>query len=318
MPAAPSVPARRWIAERFGPPSEVLELVEVDVPPPGPGEVTIAVRASGLNPADFKRMAAGDAAALPVRPGFEVAGTLTALGEDTEIASGGGAIGDEVLAFRVSGGYATALNVSAEDVFAKPAALSFPEAANLLLAGATAAEMVELTRVGDGDTVVLHGASGAVGVAVLQLARRRGARVIGTASAARFGVVEGFGGVPVAYGEGLQERVRALASDGVDVALDAVGTDEAIDVSLALVADRGRVLTVANAGRARADGFRHIGGTHPGSAEFRDKIRPELIALAADGALVVPVSRTFAFAEAPAALDVLRGGHPGGKLALVP
>lgn len=319
MTPAPPAPARRWIAERFGPPSEVMRSVEVDVPPPSPGEVTIAVRASGLNPADFKRMAAGDAAALPVRPGFEVAGTLTALGEGTEIASGGGAVGDEVLAFRVTGGYATALNVPARDVFAKPANLSFPEAANLLLAGATAAEMVELTRVGAGDTVLLHGASGAVGVAVLQLARRRGARVIGTTSEARFDVISGFGGVPVAYGAGLEERVRALAGDdGVDVALDAVGTDEAIDVSLALVADRERIVTVANPGRARADGFRHIGGTHPGSAEFRDKIRPELIALAAEGALTVPVARTFAFAEAPAALDVLRGGHPGGKLALVP
>jgi NADPH:quinone reductase-like Zn-dependent oxidoreductase len=142
--------------------------------------------------------------------------------------------------------------------------------------------------------------------------------VIGTASAERFGVVEGFGGVPIAYGDGLEERVRALAPDGVDVALDAVGTDEAIDVSLALVVDRARVLTVANAGRAQADGFRHIGGTQPGSAQFRDEVRPELSALAAAGELVVPVARTFPFEEAPAALDVLRGGHPGGKLALVP
>jgi NADPH:quinone reductase-like Zn-dependent oxidoreductase len=319
MTTAPSSPARRWIAEQFGPPSEVMELVDVDVPPPAPGEVTIAVRASGLNPADFKRMAAGDPSALPVRPGFEVAGTIAALGEGTEIASGGGAVGDAVLAFRVIGGYATALNVPAKDVFAKPERLSFPEAANLLLAGATAAEMVEATGVGDGDTVLLHGASGAVGVAVLQLARRRGARVIGTASEGRFGVVEGFGGVPVAYGDGLEGRVRALVGDdGVDVALDAVGTDEAIDVSLALVSDRARVLTVANAGRAQAAGFRHLGGTQPDSAAFRDQIRPELIALAAEGALVVPVARTFAFEEAPAALDVLRGGHPGGKLALVP
>jgi NADPH2:quinone reductase len=317
-PAPTPLRARRWIAEQFGAPDDVLRIAEVELPPPGPGDVTIAVRASGLNPADFKRLAMGDPAALPVRPGFEVAGTLAALGSGTEIASGGGAVGDAVLAFRVAGGYATALTVPAADVFAKPASLGFPEAANLLLAGATAAEMVELTAVAEGDTVLLHGASGAVGVAVLQLARRRGARVIGTASPARFGVVEGFGGAPVAYGEGLEERVRALAPDGVDVALDAVGTDEAIDVSLALVADRSRILTAAAAARAQAGGFRHIGGSMPASAAYRDAIRPTLIALAADGELVVPIARTYAFDEAPAALDLLRGEHPGGKLALVP
>lgn len=314
-----SLPARRWIAERFGAPADVLQLVETEVPPPGPGEVTIAVRAAGMNPADFKRLAAGEPSALPVLPGFEVAGTLAAIGPDTEIASGGGAAGDAVLAFRVRGGYASALTVPATDVFAKPPSLDFPEAANLLLAGATAAEMIERTGVGAGDTVVLHGASGAVGVAVLQLARRRGARVIGTTSPARFGVVERFGGVPVAYGEGLAQRVRELAGGrDVDVALDAVGTDEAIDVSLELVADRARILTVANAARAEAGGFAHIGGTMPGSAAFRDRVRPELIALAGAGELVVPVARTFPLEEAVAALEVLRGGHPGGKLALIP
>jgi NADPH2:quinone reductase len=113
--------AQHWIAESFGTPAEVLRLAEIEVPSPGPGEVTIEVRAAGVNPADHKRFASGDPAVLPYAPGFEVAGTIAALGPDSEIASGGGAIGDEVLAFRVSGGYATALTVSAEDVFAKPA-----------------------------------------------------------------------------------------------------------------------------------------------------------------------------------------------------
>ncbi|HEY6760291.1 MAG TPA: NADP-dependent oxidoreductase [Baekduia sp.] len=317
MPAASS-PARRWIAEAFGAPADVLRLVDVEVPPPGPGEVTIAVRASGLNPADYKRFASGDRSTLPNTPGFEVAGTLAALGPDTEIASGGGAVGDEVLSYRVTGGYATALTVAARDVFAKPASLSFPEAANLLLASATAADALEVTGVGAGDTVLVHGASGAVGVAVLQLARRRGAaRVIGTASPSRFDAVERFGGVPVAYGDGLEARVRELAPDGVDVAVDTVGTDEAVDVSLALVADRRRIVSVAAARRAEADGFRHVGGMNPASAAYRDAIRPELIALAAGGELAVPMARTVPFEEAPAALELLSGGHPGGKLALV-
>lgn len=310
--------ARRWIAASFGAPQDVLELVDHELPEPGPGEVTIAVAAAGMNPADYKRFAAGDPAVLPYAPGFEVAGTLTAIGPDSAIGSGPAAPGDEVLAFRIGGGYATDVTVPAKDVFAKPDALSFPEAANLLLAGATAAEMLEVTKVTNNDTVLLHGASGAVGVAVLQLARRGGARVIGTTSDARRDIVEEFGGEPVAYGPGLEQRVRELAPDGVTVALDAVGTDEAIDVSLSLVADRGRILTIANVARAQEAGFHAIGGSDPASAAFRDAIRPELIALAAAGELVVPVARTFPLDEAPAALELLRSGHPGGKLALIP
>jgi NADPH:quinone reductase len=310
--------ARRWIAERFGAPQDVLTLTEQDVPAPGPGEVTIAVAAAGMNPADFKRFAAGDPAVLPYAPGFEVSGTLTAIGEDTAIGSGPAQVGDEVLAFRISGGYASAVTVPAKDVFLKPATLPFPEAANLLLAGATAAEMLEVTKVTNNDTVLLHGASGAVGVAVLQLARARGARVIGTTSDARRDAVTRFGGEPVAYGDGLEQRVRELAPGGIDVALVAVGTDEASDVSLALVADRGRILTVANMARAAEAGFHAIGGMQPTSAAYRDAIRPELIALAASGALVVPIARTFPLDEAPQALELLRGGHPGGKLALIP
>jgi NADPH:quinone reductase-like Zn-dependent oxidoreductase len=310
--------ARRWIAEQFGAPQDVLQLVDAEVPEPGPGEVTIAVRAAGMNPADYKRFAAGDPAALPYAPGFEVAGVLTAIGPDTAIGSGPAAVGDEVLAYRVSGGYASAVTVPAKDVFAKPAAVGFPEAANLLLAGATASEMLEVTKVTNNDTVLLHGASGACGVAVLQLARLRGARVIGTTSDAHRDVVARYGGEPVAYGDGLEQRVRELAPGGIDAALDAVGTGEASDVSLALVADRGRILTIANMARAKEDGFHAIGGMNPASAAYRDTIRPELIALAASGDLEVPVARTFPLDEAPAALDLLRGGHPGGKLALLP
>jgi NADPH:quinone reductase len=310
--------ARRWIAERFGAPQDVLTLTDHDVPAPGPGEVTIAVAAAGMNPADYKRFAAGDPAALPYAPGFEVAGTLTAIGPDTGIGSGPAAVGDEVLAFRISGGYSSAVTVPAKDVFLKPATVPFPEAANLLLAGATAADMLEVAKVTTDDTVLLHGASGAVGVAVLQLARRRGARVIGTTSDARRDVVARFGGEPVAYGDGLEARVRELAPGGVTVALDAVGTDEASDVSLTLVADRGRIVTVANMARAQEAGFHALGGMNPASAAFRDAIRPELIALAATGDLVVPIARTFPLEEAPAALELLRSGHPGGKLALIP
>ena len=309
---------QRWVATDFGG-LDVLQLQEVSVPEPGPGEVTISVRAAGMNPADYKHLQrAGDRSQLPLPLGYEVSGVLTALGPETDIASGGGSVGDEVLAFRIRGGYATAVTVPAKDVFAKPAALDHPAAANLLLAGATAAEMLHVTSAGAGDTIVVHGSSGAVGVSVLQQARLLGVRVIGTASPARFDGVRRFGGEPVADGDGRLERLRELAPGGYAAALDTVGTDEAVDTSLALMPDRSRIVTIAAQRRAGADGIRALGGTLPGSVEFRDAVRPRLVELASDGRLVVPVARTFPLTEAIAALELLRSGHPGGKLALVP
>ena len=188
-----------------------------------------------------------------------------------------------------------------------------------MLAGTTAAEMLWVTGAAPGETILLHGASGAVGVSVLQQAALRGIRVIGTASPERFDVVRRFGGVPVRHGSGLSERVReAAGGGGVSAALDAVGTHEAIDVSLGLVAERSRIVTIAAFGRADSDGILAIAGSMPASARFRDGVRGELIALAQNGDLVVPVARTFPLEDAPAALARLAGGHPGGKLALIP
>ncbi len=307
--------AHHWIAARPGG-LDVLALVPVDVAAPSTGEVTIDVRAAGINPADYKRIANGDFTE-PATIGFEVSGVISALGPDTRLASGDGAVGDEVLAFRVSGGYASKLTVPAADVFAKPAALDHPAAANLLLAGTTAAEMLDVTGVAPGETVVVHGASGAVGVSVLQQARLIGARVIGTAGPSSFDRVRRFGATPVAYGDGLQSRLRELAPEGVAAALDTVGTDEAVDVSLELVADRDRIVTIAARHRAQQDGIRMIGGSMPASAAFRDHARARLIELAGEGSLVVPIAATYPLAEAREALALLQTGHPGGKLALL-
>jgi NADPH:quinone reductase-like Zn-dependent oxidoreductase len=274
-----------------------------------------------MNPADHKRFAKGpnnDPSVLPWPIGFEVSGVLEALGPDTRIASGRGAVGDGVLAFRITGGYAERVTVAATAVFAKPPALDHPSAANLLLAGTTAAEMLHVTGVRAGETVVVHGASGAVGVSLLQQARELGVRCVGTASARNFGTVRRFGGEPVVYGDGLAERLHATAPDGFAAALDTVGTDEAVDVSLELVADRQRIVTIAAAARAQREGIQAIGGMTRSSATFRDQARPRLIAMAAAGRLVVPVARTFPLDAAPEALAVLQSGHPGGKLALLP
>jgi NADPH:quinone reductase len=308
---------RQWVATDFGGP-EVLRLRDVDVPPPGPGEVTIGIRASGMNPADYKHFAPGqNRSLLPLTIGYEGAGVITSIGDGTEIATGGGAAGDEVIAFQVLGGYASAITVPASDVFAKPATLNFAQAANLLLAGTTAAELVETAGVGEGDTVLLHGAAGAVGLSTLQQAVLKGARVIGTASEENFGIVEGFGGVPVTYGDGLAERVRRAAPEGIAAVLDTVGSDEAVDTSIALLEDRRRFVTLTAFRRAAQDGFVAIGASNPASGPFRAKARAGIVALAAAGTLQVPIARTFAFEDAPDAVAMLAGRHPSGKLALI-
>ncbi|HEX4472128.1 MAG TPA: NADP-dependent oxidoreductase [Nocardioides sp.] len=311
--------SRQWIASRPGG-LEVFELVDVEVPPPGPGEVTLRVRAAGMNPADYKHIAAADPGSDFPRPvGYEVSGELTALGPDTEIASGGGSPGEEVLAYRVRGGWAEVLTVRAADVFAKPPGLAFPEAANLLLAGSTASELLHRAAVGTGDTVLLHGASGAVGVSVLQQAALLGVRVVGTASVQSFEVVRRYGGEPVTYGAGLEERVRAAAPHGVAAALDCIGTEEALAVSLALVAEPDRIITIATpAARVAEAGVRRIAGALPESTAYRDSVRADLIRLAAQGLLEVPVAATYPLEEALDAAEVLQGGHPGGKIALLP
>jgi NADPH:quinone reductase len=310
--------AEHWVARAAGPP-ESWSFEEHEPAEPREGEVTIRVRAAGVNPADAKHVAAArPGLEFPVPIGYEVSGELAAIGPETRIGSGEAEVGDEVVAFRVRGGYATEVTVPAAKVFAKPSTLTHPEAANLLLVGTTAAEMLAVTGAAPGETILLHGASGAVGVSVLQQARLRDVRVIGTASPERFDEVRRFGGDPVPYGPGLVDRVRALADGPVAAALDAVGTDEAVDVSLSLVADRRRVVTIANPSRASAEGFLAIAGSMPESARFRDEVRSELLALAQNGDLVVPVARTFPLADAPEAHRLLATGHPGGKLALIP
>lgn len=309
--------ALHWIANYPGTIDD-LRLVEYPVPAPGRGEVTVRVIAAGVNPADYKHIANGSPADYPMTVGYEVAGVVTAVGADTEIASGKVAVGDDVLAFRITGGWATEVTVPAKDVFAKPPSIPYEEAANLLLAGTTAAEMLHVTGVDAGDTILVHGASGAVGVSVLQQAAILGATVIGTANALRFEAVRQFGGIAVAYGDGLEDRVRAAAPDGIAAVLDCAGTDEAIDVSLALVPSRSRIVTIAAKQRAAREGLQAIGGAMPASKAYRDAARADIIRLTAEGRLDVPMASTYPLDRALEAVRRVQSGHPGGKLALMP
>jgi NADPH:quinone reductase-like Zn-dependent oxidoreductase len=307
--------SRRVVAAGYGGP-ENLRVQEVPLPEPGPGQVHVSVRAAGVNAYDAKVYAGpGDPAKLPIRLGYEASGVVTAVGTDT-----GHATGDEVIAFRVSGGYADDLVVHESALTLKPPSLGWAEAAGLMLTGAAAWHAVVATRVGDGDTVLVHGAAGGVGLMAVQLARLRGARVIATASPRNHGLLRELGVEPVAYGEGLLDRVRSPAPDGVDAALDLVGTDEAMAVSLAVVADRDRIASIANFERAPREGVRLLGngpGAEPGT-DIRDAARADLARLAGDGSLRVVVGATYPLDDAASAHRQIRTGHTTGKLILLP
>src|SRR5258708_15465715 len=189
-----------------------------------------------------------------------------------------------------------------------------------MLTGATDWHCLVATAVGDGDTVLIHGGAGGVGVMAVQLAADRGATVIATASPARHDFRRELGALPVAYGPGLADRVRAAAPDGIDAALDLIGTDEAVDVSLELVADKARIATIAAAGRAGQAGIKALGGG-PGSdpgTQVRDAARIELARLAGEGTLRVVVAKTFPLAQAARAHRAIMTGHATGKIVLIP
>ena len=314
--------SRVVVATGYGGP-EMLAVVDEPLAPPGQGEARIDVRACGVNPVDYKTYSGSfgsDPTRLPLRLGLEAAGAVTAVGPDAVGPAGPLAVGDEVIVYRVTGGYAAGLVVPAQALVPKPPDLGWAEASGLMLAGATAWHALVATAVAAGDTVLVHGAAGGVGLMAIQLAAARGATVIGTASTARHDLLREFGAIPVAYGEGVADRVRAAAPQGVTAALDLVGTDEAVDVSVALVADRNRIATIAAARRGLELGIRVLGGApgaDPGTA-VRDAARLELAKMAGQGRLRVLVGRSFPLENVADAHRLSMGGHVSGKIALIP
>jgi NADPH2:quinone reductase len=311
------------VATDFGGP-DVLALVDVELAEPGPGEIVLDVRAAGINPIDFKRYSGqgymgADRSLLPMRLGFEAAGVVSAVGPDADGPAGPIAVGDEVIAYPAYGAYAQRVVIPAAIAVPKPPNVDFALAGGLLLAGATAVHCLAVTDVAQGDVVLIHAAAGGVGVIAVQLAVARGATVIGTASQRNHVALSALGATPVTYGDGLLQRVQALAPDGVDVAIDCVGSEEALQTSLALVADRGRIVTIVAFAGGPELGIKVVGngpGGDPGT-DIRARARLELATLAGQGKLSIP-TQSFPLAQAADAHRALIAGHTHGKIVLVP
>jgi NADPH2:quinone reductase len=294
------------VAPAFGGP-EVLVVTTAELKELQPGDVLVDVRAAATNPIDYKVYSGigaygNDPSKLPMRLGFEAAGTVRSV-EGTPVGPSGPInVGDEVIVYRASGAYAAAIVTPAEQVIAKPRAQSFEEASGLMLTGVTAVHALSKVSLASGDTVLIHGGAGGVGIMAIQLAVADGATVIATGSESSHELLRELGAEPVTYGEGLLERVQAAAPHGVDVALDLIGSDEAADVSLELVGDRSRIVTIVGAGRAAALGIQVIGGG-PG---------------ADPGTELRAAARIDPLAEVAAAHRELQAGHSHGKIVLIP
>jgi NADPH:quinone reductase-like Zn-dependent oxidoreductase len=310
------------VASAFGGP-EVLTIIDEEVRAPGRSEVVVDIRAVGANPFDYKSYSGAfgrDPSKLPIRLGFEAAGVVRAVGDGAEGPAGPVHPGDEVIVYRIAGAYASQVVVPASAVVPKPSTLSFEEASGLMLTGATATHALTSIGVCSGETVIVHGASGGVGLMAVQLAVNDGAQVIATAGEASHGYLRQLGARPVTYGDGLVGRIEALGYDRIDAAIDTVGTDEAVDTSVALVADRGRIATIAAFQRGFQLGLRVLGGgpgADPGT-EIRDAARLSLARLAEAGKLRVRVAATYSLRDAAAAHADLASGHAHGKVVLLP
>lgn len=304
----------------FGGP-EVLTLIDVPATSPGPGELAVRVEAAGVNPIDAKLrsgMRASEAPTEPRRVGGDGAGIVTAVGDEVE----GFRVGDAVVVFGASGVYAADIVVRAENAQPRPPQVSAAAGAALGIPFGTAYQSLRSLTVGPADTLLVHGGSGAVGQAAIQFAVLWGAQVIATASERRFDRVRELGAIPVAYGEGLADRVRAVAPQGITVALDAAGTDEAIHASLELVPDRERIATIVRGRDAGAFGIRAFQGGSPDALSeralgWRREAVPVALALLAAGRFSVEIGPSFPLAEAAAAHHAIQHGTDG-KITLIP
>ena len=295
------------VIDEFGGP-EVLHPGERDVPEPGAGQVRVQVWASGVNPFDDKvrsgEMEQMFPTELPTVLGLEIAGIIDAVGPSVD----GLSVGDEVLGFADGGGYAE--YALATTVAPKPAQLEWAEAAALPVAASTAQGVLDQLEVKQGETVLIHGAAGGVGTLAVQIAVARGATVIGTASEANHDYLRELGATPVVYGEGLVDRVRAVAPGGIDAVFDVAGKG-ALPDSIELRGGKSRIVTIADPEALQLD------ISFSGRQERDPEALAEFARQSSDGRLRLTVGKTFPLQEAAAAHASVDTGHARGKTVLL-
>ena len=299
--------------DRYGD-RDVLYIADVDVPHPPAGEVVVEVRAAGINPGEASiRKGLLDSsfpATFPSGEGSDFAGVVTEIG--TGVSSF--AVGDEVLGWsdrRAS--HAQYVVVPEDHLVPKPAALSWEVAGSLFVVGVTAYAAVRAVGAGPGDTVVVSAAAGGVGSITVQLVQVRGAAAVGIASEANHDWLRSVGVTPVAYGDGMADRIRAVASDGVDAFIDTFG-EEYVRLAVELGVAPERIDTIIAWQAASEVGAKAEGSGTASSAE----VLAEMAEHVASGRIIVPIAATYPLDQVREAYEELEKRHTRGKIVLIP
>jgi NADPH:quinone reductase-like Zn-dependent oxidoreductase len=293
---------------------DVLKVVEVQDPAPGPGELLVRVKAAGINPGEGKiREGMLDErwpATFPSGQGSDLAGVVEAVGDGVDAFQAG----DEVIGFTDNrASQAELVVIDAEHATRKPAGVPWPVAGSLFVVGATAFAAVRAVNLSDGDTVVVAGAAGGVGSLAVQLARLDGATVIGLASEPNHEWLRNHGVIPVTYGDGVAERIREAAPNGVDAFLDLIGGGY-VELALELGVAPDRIDTIADFAAPEKYGVKADGNAAGASAETL----AQLAALIDEDSLEVPIAATFPLDQVRDAYAELERNHTRGKIVLLP
>ncbi|WP_432842909.1 NADP-dependent oxidoreductase [Dactylosporangium sp. CA-092794] len=305
--------ARAVRFDQFGG-TDVYYLADIPMPSPGPGEVVVAVRAAGINPGEsgirrgaLERMYK---TTFPCGEGSDLAGVVTAAGPDVT----GFAPGDEVLGFSwTRSSHATHTAVPVTQLIRKPAELSWEEAGALYVVGCTAYAAVRAIAPKPGETVAVSAAAGGVGTVTVQLLHHLGVRVLGIASDANADWLAAHGATQIPYGDGLADRLRAAAPDGIDAFIDLFGP-EYVDLALALDIPKDRIETIIAFEAAARLGVKAEGS---GDASTVDVLE-HMAGLAAAGTIEIPIAATYPLDRVADAFDVLDHRHTRGKIVLLP
>jgi len=293
---------------------DVLEVREVERPVPEAGEVLVAVRAAGINPGEIpiREGLLHDRwpATFPSGEGTDFAGVVEELGAGVDDF----AVGDEVCGWterRAS--HAEFVAVPAEQLTAKPPALSWEVAGSLFVAAMAAYACVDAVALRPGEAVAISSAAGGVGSIAVQLAVRTGATVIGLASEPNHAWLRDHGVIPVVYGEGQAERIEEAAGGHLDAFIDTFGSGY-VELAISLGVPPDRINTIADFAAVERFGV-HGEGTH---AVGTAALLAEIAGLVADGSLEVPIAHTFALADVREAFALLAGRKSHGKIVLIP
>lgn len=286
---------------------EVVDVVEIDAPHAGPGQVRIAVRAAGVNPSDWKRRDGQyrdlEEVTFPSGFGVEASGVVDEVGPGVSSVS----VGDAVFGF---GENTMAEHAVLTHWARKPDDLSFEAAGGLPVIVDTATRALDEVGVKSGETLLASGAAGGIGSAVIQLARLRGITVIGTASVQKHDYLRGLGAIPTTYGPGLADRVRGLAPQGVDAALDLAGSG-IIPELIAIVGNPRHVLSVADFSAEQYGAkFSH------GPPKDPERIFADVARLCSEGLFHLRVEQAFPLEQTARAQEVSARGRVTGKLVI--